>query len=77
MDKTDMQADLFEIGELIDEANQCEFELDSAINQIIGIYEVSNDLNDPTFKHYLDRLEKVWNKRKQFDELRIKLNAIH
>lgn len=74
-----MKADLFEIGELIDEANQCEceFELDSAINQIIGMYEVSNDLNDPTFKRCLDRLEKVWNKRKQFDKLRVRLNTIY
>lgn len=77
MDKTDMRADLFEIGELIDEANQYEDNLNIAINLVVQLSKNYDGLNDPKFKHYLDNLEKVWNKRKQFDELRVKLNTIY
>jgi hypothetical protein len=77
MDKTDMRADLFEIGELIDEANKYEDDLNIAINLVVQLSKNYDDLNDPKFKHYLDNLEKVWNKRKQFDKLRVRLNTIY
>lgn len=35
MDKTDIKAYLFEIGELIDEANQYEDDLNIAINLVV------------------------------------------
>ena len=77
MNERDVQADLFEMGELIDEASQYESNLGFIIDQIIEIYEKSNDLNDTLLKVKLNQLKEIWNKRKQFDELRIKLNTIY
>lgn len=77
MDKTDMKAHLFEIGELIDEANQCETDLNIIIPLIIGMYQNLDDLNDTLFKVKLNHLKKIWEERKQFEELRIKLNTIY
>ena len=72
-----MKAYLFDVGELIDEASQYESNLGFIIDQIIEIYEKSNDLNDTLLKVKLNQLKEIWNKRKQFDELRIKLNTIY
>lgn len=77
MDKADMKANLFKIGELIDEANRCEADLRFTINQIVQICEKSNDLNNTLLKVKLNHLKKIWKERKQFDELRIKLNIIY
>ena len=77
MDEREMQAYLFEIDELIDEVSKYESDLDFTINQIIEIYEKSNDLNDTLLKVKLNHLKKIWKERKQFDKLRIKLNTIH
>lgn len=72
-----MKAHLFEIGELIDEANQCETDLNTTIPLIIGMYQNLDDLNDTLFKVKLNHLKKIWEERKQFEELRIKLNTIY
>lgn len=77
MDKADIKTNLFKIGELIDEANQCETDLDLAINLVLQTSKSFDNLNDHQFRADLDNLKKAWNKREQFNELRIKLNTIY
>lgn len=77
MNKRDIQANLFEMQEMIDLANRYEDDLNVTIDLIIKIYEKSDDLNNTLLKEKLNHLKKVWKEREQVNELRSRLNKIY